>query len=333
MLVEKRWWTSASADSVSGFAQVVVEAADLAGEQQALVDHRAGREATACRAGVRPGRLCLRPPAAASGFWICLRMASSLRSKASWSCDVRAAADEAWRITGIAASTASPRPVVSVGTSRQPSSGWPSSAMKCSNCCDGEGARARRPAAGSTWPRRIRRAAAGSRPLASRPVAQQARRGSGSGMPAPSPTSGSAPTAPRWSRLSRICRPWRDRSSCDLRPLMLATKPTPQASCSFRGSYRPCFSGSPIRLLFGQWRVQARGGRRAGVDRLRGTVVDTIGNAAVRPYQMPGRCHSPPVDRAADARPGRGMPGSFRRALQIGPGQAGPHAASSPVPP
>ena len=36
-----------------------------------------------------------------------------------------------------------------------------------------------------------------------------------------------------WSACSRI--------SCDLRPLMSTTKPTPQASCSNGGSYRPCF--------------------------------------------------------------------------------------------
>ena len=63
-------------------------------------------------------------------------------------------------------------------------------------------------------------------------------------MPAPSPMRGSAPTAPRCSRLQRICSPsstiW-----CDLRPLMSAMKPTPQASLSSAGSYSPCGSGVP----------------------------------------------------------------------------------------
>ena len=53
-------------------------------------------------------------------------------------------------------------------------------------------------------------------------------------MPQPSPSFGSAPTAPRWSRLTRICRPF-SRMSCDLRFFMSATKPTPQESCSLRG--------------------------------------------------------------------------------------------------
>ena len=47
-------------------------------------------------------------------------------------------------------------------------------------------------------------------------------------MPAPSPARGSAPTAPRCSRLHRIA----SASStiwCDLRPLISAMKPTPQA--------------------------------------------------------------------------------------------------------
>ena len=61
-------------------------------------------------------------------------------------------------------------------------------------------------------------------------------------MPAPSPISGSAPTAPRWVRFSSmnspsLTMPW------DFSPRIWATNPTPQASCSLRGSYRPCFAG------------------------------------------------------------------------------------------
>ncbi len=57
-------------------------------------------------------------------------------------------------------------------------------------------------------------------------------------MPAPSPARGSAPTAPRCSRLTRIV----SASStilCDLRPLMSAINPTPQESFSSAGSNRP----------------------------------------------------------------------------------------------
>ncbi len=53
-------------------------------------------------------------------------------------------------------------------------------------------------------------------------------------MPQPSPALGSAPTAPRWSRLSRICSPIATMA-CDFRFFMSATKPTPQESCSLRG--------------------------------------------------------------------------------------------------
>ena len=53
-------------------------------------------------------------------------------------------------------------------------------------------------------------------------------------MPAPSPVSGSRPAAPRWPRLISTCTPssmiW-----CVFWPLMLATRPTPQASCSCSG--------------------------------------------------------------------------------------------------
>src|ERR1700731_1346933 len=57
-------------------------------------------------------------------------------------------------------------------------------------------------------------------------------------MPAPSPARGSAPTAPRCSRLSRMV----SASStilCDLRPLISAINPTPQESFSSAGSNRP----------------------------------------------------------------------------------------------
>src|SRR5580704_7493858 len=57
-------------------------------------------------------------------------------------------------------------------------------------------------------------------------------------MPAPSPARGSAPTAPRCSRLTRMV----SASStilCDLRPLMSAINPTPQESFSSAGSNRP----------------------------------------------------------------------------------------------
>ena len=43
MLVEKRWWTSASADSKSGCVQVAVIGAELVGEEHALVDQRPAR--------------------------------------------------------------------------------------------------------------------------------------------------------------------------------------------------------------------------------------------------------------------------------------------------
>ena len=63
--------------------------------------------------------------------------------------------------------------------------------------------------------------------------------------PAPSPELASAPWPPRWSILCSTT------SACfkillDFLPLMLATTPTPQASCSNQGSYRPCLAGSEV---------------------------------------------------------------------------------------
>ena len=54
-------------------------------------------------------------------------------------------------------------------------------------------------------------------------------------MPAPSPVFFSQPHAPRCSRFSRISSPFLTMLE-DFRPLRSTTKPTPQASCSWRGS-------------------------------------------------------------------------------------------------
>src|SRR5262245_14765088 len=67
-------------------------------------------------------------------------------------------------------------------------------------------------------------------------------------MPAPSPVFFSQPQAPRCSRLSRICTA-PATTSWDLRPLRSTRKPTPQASCSYRGSYRPWLGGKPVWLM------------------------------------------------------------------------------------
>src|SRR6516225_1846679 len=67
-------------------------------------------------------------------------------------------------------------------------------------------------------------------------------------MPAPSPARGSAPTAPRCSRLRRIV----SASStilCDLRPLISAIKPTPQESFSSAGSNKPKPDASIVHAL------------------------------------------------------------------------------------
>src|SRR3954470_20343837 len=56
--------------------------------------------------------------------------------------------------------------------------------------------------------------------------------------PAPSESFGSQPTAPRCVRLRSTVRPC-STMVCDFLPLMCATKPTPQASCSLAGWYKP----------------------------------------------------------------------------------------------
>ena len=61
-------------------------------------------------------------------------------------------------------------------------------------------------------------------------------------MPAPSPTSGSAPVAPRWSRLRRASRACTTMSWPAV-PRIVATMATPQASCSCSRRYRPVSAG------------------------------------------------------------------------------------------
>ena len=94
-----------------------------------------------------------------------------------------------------------------------------------------------RRAAGTARRRHIRRAAA-RRSRVRRAFLAKNLCGICTRIPAPSPARGSAPTAPRCSRLSRMV----SASStilCDLRPLMSAMKPTPQEAFSSAGSNSP----------------------------------------------------------------------------------------------
>ena len=69
-----------------------------------------------------------------------------------------------------------------------------------------------------------------------------------SSTPAPSPEFISAPWPPRWSMLCRTTRACL-KILLDFLPLILATTPTPQASCSNQGSYNPCFLGSEVFII------------------------------------------------------------------------------------
>ena len=159
-----------------------------------------------------------------------------MRSSASWSIALDPRAMKTCRITGSTSFVRSESPLLFVGTSRQPSRIWPSLAMarsiSCTQAIRDAGSCGRKTMPTPYWP------IAGS----VRPCAPQTRRRKRSGswirMPAPSPCNGSAPVAPRCDRFLRI------DSACvtiawRFWPLMWAMKPSPQASCSFAGSYRP----------------------------------------------------------------------------------------------
>ena len=66
-------------------------------------------------------------------------------------------------------------------------------------------------------------------------------------IPAPSPLSGSAPDAPRCSKLRSAVNALLT-ISCDCILLSVATIATPHASCSLAGSYRPTALGMAEKL-------------------------------------------------------------------------------------
>ena len=140
------------------------------------------------------------------------------------------------RITGSIRFAGSARSLLSTGTSRQPSRAWPSSliarSISYSQAKREAGSRGRKTMPTPYWP------AGGS----FRPCFAMTSRRNLSGIwmsrPAPSESLGSQPTAPRWVRLRNTVRPC-STIECDFLPLIWATKPTPQASCSLAGWYRP----------------------------------------------------------------------------------------------
>ena len=138
-----------------------------------------------------------------------------------------------WRMTGSTSFVRSDSPALLVGTSRQPSSTWPSLAIarsiSCSHAIRDAGSFGRNTMPTPYWP------IAGSVSPCAPHTRRRKRSGSWIRMPAPSPCSGSAPVAPRCERFLRI------DSACvtiawRFWPLMWAMKPRPQASCSFAGS-------------------------------------------------------------------------------------------------
>ena len=129
MLVEKRWWTSASADSNRRVVQVAVVGAELVGEEHALVDDRPARhrddvevvlEAAVGGEDARRDDLADDVELALEGLLVG---------------DAGAAADEDLAVERLGdrdLGRLATGEELSTGTSRQPRSIWPSSAMTSS---------------------------------------------------------------------------------------------------------------------------------------------------------------------------------------------------------
>ena len=230
-------------------AQVVVEAADLRRQQQALVDHRARREGRHVEIAQRRQAAASRP-ASRSVVLGLLADGQQLALERVLVLDRRARARRS--PGGSPASSRArvlPRPVGSVGTSRQPSSVWPSTVMKCSNCLMAIVARlgvARQEAHRHGV---VARAAAGSTPV---PRAQS--RSSASGIwirqPAPSPTSGSAPDRAAMVEIDQDLQALRDDvvrlSALDVGDKADAARS--HARCA--GRTDPVSRANPSRMLF-----------------------------------------------------------------------------------
>ena len=176
-----------------------------------------------------------------------LRITYSLRSSASGTMTSAPRPMKIWRSTGSLARTVGDIGISrSTGTSRQPSSTWPSAFTARSSSCS----QARRDACSlgrKIWPTPYSPGGGSSMPC-SAISARKYSSGIWIRMPAPSPISLSAPTAPRWSRFSRIFRPC-STIECARWPLMCATKPTPQASCSRDASYSPPAAAAAMSVI------------------------------------------------------------------------------------
>lgn len=140
-----------------------------------------------------------------------------------------------WRKTGIVERAVAPSICGATGTSRQPRTVRPSS---CAIVSMRETASSVPSTGRKAMPTAYAPASGSSNPATSRKNAS----GTWERMPAPSPESGSEPVAPRCSRLRSTVSAWSTRV-WDASPVRVATKPTPHASCSLRGSYIPCAAG------------------------------------------------------------------------------------------
>src|SRR6185436_6937575 len=176
-----------------------------------------------------------------------------------------------WRTIGITCRATSPGASLSIGTRRQPSTFWPSSRMTFSTMRS-HSLRWFTSAGRNTIPTPYCPAAGSSTRSAF-----TSRRKNASGIctriPAPSPVFGSQPQAPRCVRFWRTVRPF-CTISCEGSPFTFTTNPTPQASCSMRGSLsqfvrRSAMSRSPqVSVAVVRPSRAPRMGRRDGVLRI-----------------------------------------------------------------
>src|SRR3954454_22185647 len=112
-------------------------------------------------------------------------------------------------------------------------------------------------------------------------------------MPAPSPESGSAPVAPRCSRLRSAVMAFMTISWLAT-PVRVATKATPHASCSWSPSYSPCGGGNACKRHSPVVETPGGGSRRRShgswsSGKLRGT---TLAQAGLTEYNI-RRCVRP----------------------------------------
>ena len=184
--------------------QIVIEPLDLVGQHQPLVDDHPRRQA-----GHVAVSFCSQLAGARRRASSRLRMTYSFHSSMSGGVSAPRAM-KTCRMTGSTSRASQPSTRLSTGTSRQPNSRCPSSAMICFQPLLAQLPLRRRRAARRRCPTPYSPGGGSSKPSSRHLAAARIRAASASECRQPSPVSGSQPQAPRWRQVDQNLQPRAD---------------------------------------------------------------------------------------------------------------------------